>query len=119
MSYKAVNPQNQAGNVIGNGQCVAFVRAVSSAPATGGWTEGVKVRGSGIAENTCIATFQDGKYGNHTDGRSHAAVLIAEVTAGLNVWDQWTGQPVHKRVIRFKGGVGPANNDGDAYSVIE
>lgn len=119
MSYTAVNPESYDGQVVGNGQCVAFVRTVSSAPPTAEWSEGIKVRGSGAAKHVCIATFQDGRYGNYTDGRSHAAVFVSQSGTGLDVWDQWTGQPVHKRTIRFKGGVGPANNDGDAYSVIE
>lgn len=37
----------------------------------------------------------------------------------MTVWDQWKGQPVHQRSIRFRGGQGSASNDGDAYSVIE
>ena len=37
---------------------------------------------------------------------------------GIWVWDQWAGQPVQRRYIRFENGVGRPGNDGDAYSVI-
>jgi hypothetical protein len=38
---------------------------------------------------------------------------------GLLVLDQWRGQPVHQRVIRYRGGQGDAVNDGDRFYVIE
>jgi hypothetical protein len=44
----------------------------------------------------CIATFDaNGTYGNHEDGSSHAAFLLARTPDGLEVSDQWAGQPVH------------------------
>lgn len=68
---------------------------------------------------TAVATFDpDGRYGNHLDGRSHAAVLLAVNADGLLAADQWIGQVVHERVIRFRGGQGDPANDGDAYYVI-
>jgi hypothetical protein len=70
--------------------------------------------------NIAVATFDpNGRYGNHTDGRSHAAIFTSAQSDGLNVIDQWVGQPVHKRLIRFKDGEGDAVNDGDQYFVIE
>lgn len=120
MSYVAPSPEQYAETVVGNGQCVAFVKAASGAPATPAWSQGVQVRGGGAAKGTAIATFDpDGTYGNHTDGRSHAAVYISQDATGLQVWDQWTGQPVHQRTIAFRGGVGKRVNDGDAFYVIE
>ena len=78
------------------------------------------MRGSGCASGTCIATFDpNDKYGNHTDGRSHAAVLIAENSDGLLVADQWLGKNAHERVIRYRDGSGDPTNDGDAFYVIE
>ena len=81
------------------------------------------MRGADCAPGTCIATFDaDGRYGNHTDGRSHAAILIAEHSDGLLVADQWIADkrhPVAERVIRFRGGQGNAVNDGDQFRTIE
>lgn len=118
MSYVAASPENYDGQTVGDGQCVAFVRASSGAPATASWVQGALVKGSAIRTGTAIATFDpDGTYGNHTDGRSHAAIYVAQDGSGLQVWDQWVGQPVHQRTIRF-GGAKPVN-DGNKFYVIE
>jgi hypothetical protein len=78
------------------------------------------VRGGNHAPGTAIATFDpNGRYGNHSDGRSHAAVLIAENSDGLLVIDQWIGQPPQQRIIRYRDGDGDAANDGDRFYVIE
>jgi hypothetical protein len=80
------------------------------------------VRGGNHVPGTAIATFSKaGRYENATDGRSHAAILIAVNSDGLLVWDQWVSQPVAQRVIRYRGGTDPkgAVNDGDAFYVIE
>jgi hypothetical protein len=53
------------------------------------------------------------------DGSSHAAIYISQDDEGIRVWDQWVGQPVHERLIRFRGKTGNAVNDGDAFHVIE
>jgi len=120
MSYVATSPEKYAGQVVGDGQCVAFVRAASGAPATSSWTKGALVKGTNLAKGTAIATFDsDGTYGNHTDGTSHAAIFISQDATGLQVWDQWIGQPVHQRAIAFRGGQGKPVNDGDAFYVIE
>ena len=124
MAYIANSPEQYSGTVIGDGQCVAFVRAASGAPVTSTWTQGAQVRGGNPAIGTAIATFDpDGTYGNHTDGRSHAAIYIGQDATGLHVWDQWTSptgvQPVHQRTVRFQGGTAKPVNDGDAFYVIE
>jgi hypothetical protein len=109
------------GRVVGNGQCVAFVRQVTGLPATAEWRRGAKVASAASVPEagTAIATFDaDGRYGNHTDGRSHAAILIARHDEGLVVWDQWLGQPVHQRIIRYRRGQGSAVNDADQYHVV-
>ena len=105
---------------VGDGHCVAFVREASGAPHTSQWRRGPLVRGLADAPaGLAIATFgPDERYGNHTDGRSHAAILIARHSDGLLVWDQWVGHPVQQRVIRYRAGQGAAANDGDAYHVI-
>ncbi len=118
MSYKAIGLTKYKNTVVGSGQCVAFVKVCAKAPATSFWKGGVKVKGNSIGKGTAIATFVDGKYLNNSSG-NHAAILIEETDIGLQVWDQWIGQPVHIRTIRFKGGGGSPSNDGDAFSVIE
>jgi hypothetical protein len=123
MAYIAANPANYAQQVVGTGQCVAFVQKVSGAPVTAQWTRGQLAKGNAtIAQGTAIATFNvAGKYTNSLDGTSHAAIYVSQNSSGIIVWDQWTGQPVHQRTIRFQGtapGVKPVNN-GDDFYVIE
>ena len=76
---------------------------------------------------TAIATFDDdGSYGNHTDGRSHAAIYMGQTAAGIQVIDQWVHtkagvRSVHvaqERTIRFKG-AGRKDDDGDAFYVVQ
>jgi hypothetical protein len=122
MSWIAKNPEQYAGQVVGTGQCVGFVEKAANTPTTPSWKEGRKVQGDmSIAPGTAIATFDpNGEYGNHTDGRSHAAIFEEQTATGLLVWDQWVGQPVHMRLIRFKPpGDGTNANNGIAFSVIE
>jgi hypothetical protein len=118
----AKQPESYAGRVVGNGHCVAFVREAAGAPHTSEWRRGPQARfipRDDKIKGVAIATFDtDRRYGNHTDGRSHAAILIARHEDGLLVWDQWVGQPVHQRTIRYRGGSGNAANDGDAFHVI-
>jgi hypothetical protein len=119
MTWSAEHPDDYEGRVVGDGHCVPFVQAATGAPHTSTWRRGPQVRHSLMDSGTAIATFDpDGRYGNHRDGRSHAAILIARRDDGLLVWDQWLGQPVHRRLIRYRGGQGNAVNDGDAFHVI-
>lgn len=120
MSYVAASPESYSGQVVGDGQCVAFVKAASGAPATSLWKQGALVKNSSIPAGTAIATFDpNGTYGNHTDGTSHGAIYVGQNAAGLQVWDQWTGQPVHQRTIRFQNGAAKPVNDGDKFYVVE
>ena len=119
MPFVAANPQRYAGQVVGDGQCVAYVRAAADAPHTSAWRRGAKVRRADVAPNTAIATFHGDRYANATDGSSHAAILLEETEAGLRCLDQWLGRAVTERMIRFKGGDGLPCDDGDAYCVIE
>lgn len=101
------------------GQCVSLVRSVTGAPHSFAWQKGDPVRGADIPKGTAIATFdEDGTYGNHVDGRSHAAIYVSQDDSGLNVMDQWAGQPAHYRKIWFRGGSEAPHNDGDAFSVV-
>ena len=108
------------GKVYGNGQCAIFVEGVAHAPHTTMWKAGTMVKGqTALVPGTAIATFDsDGKYGNHVDGRSHAAIYISQSVHGIDVFEQWVGQPVQRRTIHFHKGSGKAVNDGDRYSVI-
>jgi hypothetical protein len=120
MPHLAHGHERHIGRPVGTGHCVALVRECSGLPATAAWRRGVPVRGGNCAPGTAIATFDpDGRYGNHMDLRSHAAILLSENSDGLLVCDQWVGQPCQQRVIRFRGGTGDAANDGDAFHVIE
>jgi hypothetical protein len=120
MSWVASNPEAYKGQAVGNGQCVAFVETAAQTPRTADWKRGVLVRGNDVPRGTAIATFDDdGTYGNHTDGTSHAAILVAEQDDGLLVWDQWKNHPVSQRTIHFRNGAGDPVNDGDQFYVIE
>ena len=123
MPYIATAPDSYQGQVVGSGQCVAYVQQASGAPLTAQWSQGGLARGnSTIQPGTAIATFgPDGTYTNSTDGTSHAAIYMGQNEAGLQVWDQWKGQPVHQRIIRFQGGAPGVHpvNDGDAFYVID
>ena len=112
------------GQLVGNGQCVSFVHAVTAAPPSSLWHQGVQVKGEAtISPGTVIATFDpNGRYGNHTDGRSHAAIYLSQNSVGIRVLDQWNGhtsQPVHERTITFRNGVGAKANDGDQFYVVQ
>lgn len=120
MSYIVKVPDDLIGTVVGTGHCVSLVQSLGGLPHTSLWRRGAKVRGMALARGTVIATFgPDGRYENKTDGSSHAAVLEGEEDVGLAVIDQWHGQSVHRRIIRFKDGAGPAVNDGDRFHVVE
>jgi len=116
----ASEPRHLVGQVVGNGHCVGYVRAAAQLPRSGLWLRGVPVRGAKCEVGTAIATFTPkGLYGSRTDGSSHCAILVAETDNGLIVLDQWVGQPVHERLIRFRDHRGTAVNDGDRYHTIE
>ena len=73
-----------------------------------------------LESGTLIATFdKNGRYGNHVDGRSHAAIFARLLSNGINAFDQWLGRPVAERTIMFRDGRGDPANDGDQYYVIE
>ena len=119
MPFVSLRPDKYAGLVVGSGQCVEFARASTGAPHSSAWRRGAPVYRCDHESGTLIATFDaDGRYANATDGSSHAAILLSSTPAGLVVMDQWSGQPVHTRTIRPKGGRGPASNDADAYYVV-
>jgi hypothetical protein len=116
-------PEAFEGRVIGAGYCVDFVRAAAGVPRSAAWQEGAEVLGNPhIAPGTAIATFEsDGSY--TSESGNHAAIYLYQDDHGIWVYDQWQGQPVHKRLIRFEGGSGgkwgSKSNDGRRFAVIE
>jgi hypothetical protein len=121
--YIASRPEAFEGRVIGTGYCVDFVEAAAGVPRTALWQGGAEVRGNPhIARGTAIATFEsDGDYTSETG--NHAAIYLHQDDRGIWVYDQWQGQPVHKRLIRFEGGRGAKrgskSNNGKRFAVIE
>jgi hypothetical protein len=131
----------RAGQVHGNGHCVALVQALAGAPHTSLWRPGPLVWLAGLdargrpggaravlAAGTAIATFSGpppgGRYENATDGRSHAALFLAwqgeavDADGGMWVWDQWRGSPAARRLVRQRAAGATAANRADAYRVI-
>jgi hypothetical protein len=101
------------GKVIGSGSCVALPQTLVPALGhTSTWRRGDAVVGNKtILPGTVVATFEtDGKYHSRAHD-NHAAIFIAEVTAGVNgetttgikVLDQWTGKPPSTRVMTYMG----------------
>jgi hypothetical protein len=121
--YVASRPEAFEDRVVGSGHCVDFVKAAAGAPRTDAWQEGAEVYGNPhVAPGTAIATFDsDGSY--TSESGNHAAIYLYQDDSGLWVYDQWQGQPVHKRLIRFEGGSGSTwgskSNDGTRFAVIE
>jgi hypothetical protein len=121
--YIAARPEAFEGRVVGAGHCVDFVKAAAGAPMTVAWREGAPVRGNAsIPRGTAVATFEgDGSY--TSESGNHAAIYLYQDDRGIWVYDQWQGQPVHKRLIRFEGGSGAKqgskSNDGRRFAVIE
>lgn len=120
MPYVAMDPRKFSKAAVGNGHCVAYARAAALMPHTGVWRKGKPVQGDNtIAAGTAIATFDDnGRYGNKVNGTSHVAIYLGQTPMGIQVLDQWIGQPVHERTIHFK--IAPREvNDGRNYYVVE
>jgi hypothetical protein len=121
--YIAARPEAFEGRMVGAGYCVDFVKAAAGVPRTAAWQEGAEVRENPhIARGTAIATFEsDGSY--TSESGNHAAIYLHQDDRGIWVYDQWRGQPVHKRLIRFEGGSGSKwgskSNDGRRFAVIE
>jgi|tagenome__1003787_1003787.scaffolds.fasta_scaffold20740791_1 hypothetical protein len=121
-SFLAENPEAYLGRVVDNGHCVKFVQAAAAVPRTVEWRPGALVRGNkSIPPGTAIATFEpNGTYTAETG--NHAAIYISQDETGIRVYDQWRGQPVHERLIRFTGGQGTEkggkSNNANLYSVI-
>lgn len=118
--FIAQDTHKYVGKVVGNGHCMQLVQLVDpQIPHSSKLRQGIRVKGADLPKGTVCATFTDGRYTNSTDGSSHVVLLLHQDDEGLRVVDQWVGHPVNERTIRFKGGVAPACDDGDAYCVVE
>ena len=111
------------GQSVGSGQCVALVQ--SSDPGVGltaTWAQGAAVQGNtSLQPGTAIATFNsNGQYANATDGSSHAAIYLGQNADGIQVEDQWVGQPAHIHTIAWTslGNSTAAANNGSQYYVV-
>ncbi|MBE1159104.1 BPSL0067 family protein [Dyella acidiphila] len=117
----------QAGKLMGNGQCVSLIHAVTVIPPASTWRRGLQVKNSkNILRGTIIATFDRyGHYGNQTNGTSHAAIYLYQTPTGIVVIDQWKGHGSQKdhapqqRTIHFDGLSSLPVNKGDNYYVVE
>ena len=96
----AQNYSDFVGQSVGSGECVALVQAASNVGLTSTWSPGTQVQGNtDIAAGTVIATFgADATYTN-TYGPSHAAIYLGQNSTGIQVEDQWLGQPAQIRTI--------------------
>ena len=109
------------GQAVGTGQCVALVQAADPAVGlTRTWTQGGQVQGnSNLQPGTVIATFDSaGRYANAVDGSSHAAIYLGQNSEGIQVLDQWAGQPAHYRTIYFNNTSGRAANQGGSFYAV-
>jgi hypothetical protein len=112
--------------LVGNGQCVSLIHAVTVIPAASVWHQGAQVKDNkGLLRGTIIATFDsNGRYANSTNGTSHAAIFLYQSSAGLVVIDQWKGHisvqdhPPQQRTIYFKHS-GQKVDQGDQYYVVQ
>ena len=114
------NYSQYLGQNVGSGQCVALVQAANpDVGLTRTWTQGAAVQGNtSLQPGTPIATFDgSGHYANATDGSSHAAIYLGQNAQGIQVEDQWLGQPAHTRTIPWNNTTGAANT-GSAFYVI-
>jgi hypothetical protein len=82
-----------------------------------------------LPPGTIIALFDpDGGYGNHKDGRSHAAIYMGQDSRGIHVIDQWIEQTdgrfgkihgLRERIIRFQNTAGKPVDQGEGYRVVQ
>lgn len=98
MTYRASYAAAYAGSIVGNGECVAFVKKAAHAPASSTWSEGAAVHGnSHLTPGTVIACgWEHGVYPNHRHG-NHAAIFDGQEGNTIWVYDQWHGHPVERR----------------------
>jgi hypothetical protein len=129
--YVGANPGQWIGRKqVGDGECVALVEKATGAPRDKDWREGALVQGNTqLAPGTAIAVFDsNGRYGNHTDGTSHAAIYLRQDAQCIYVIDQWN-QREGGRITRHRAPAEtfipfnqPRNEpirQGESYRVIQ
>lgn len=107
---------------IGDGQCVAFAKAMSNTNniATPSWIRGNKVMDGGVLPGTIIATFDPytKKYSGHV-AMMDSYHIENNVVKGINVWDQnYVSSLVvgkHRILSKSTSGV----NDANSYYVVK
>jgi hypothetical protein len=129
--YVGANPGQWIGQKqVGDGERVALVEKATGAPRSTYWRGGALVKGdTQLAPGTAIAVFDsDGRYGNHTDETSHAAIYLRQDANGIYVIDQWNirvngkvgrRQAPHERLIPFNPSKRAAVDHGELYHVIQ
>lgn len=123
MPYVASGEFTSQTTVLGNGQCVALVRALTGAPASSVWREGASIAdllecNGRIPIGTAIATFFDGRYPNWHHG-NHAAIFLGWTANGMEVFHQWRGKAPHKRILYFGGRQPQTFLRAEHYSVVK
>ena len=131
MPYIAQRAELLAGVSSGDGQCVALVKRAAHAAPTSFWRRGALVKGNTqLQPGTAIATFDPvGRYGNYTNGTSHAAIYLGQDAQGIRVLDQWVDtksknhkpwhRPAAERTIGFGQTHKVAVDNADNYHVID
>ncbi|CAG2176957.1 unnamed protein product, partial [Oppiella nova] len=115
------DPSSSKGQYVGEShECVALVKAKCSNMRnfpTYNWVRGrnVKDNCNSITRYTAVATFV--APGNKYKG--HAAIFESCDSDGVWVWDQWVGQPTHRRQMRFGNTAHWPSNDGSALYTVE
>ncbi|CAG2167375.1 unnamed protein product [Oppiella nova] len=115
------DPSSLVGQYVGEShECVALVKAKCSnmvSFVTSKWVRGrnIKDNCNSISKYTAVATFT--APGNKYLG--HAAIFESCDTDGVWVWDQWVGQPTHRRKMRFGNMSNWPSNDGSALYTVE
>lgn len=115
INHRCDNFEHYNGKVIGDGHCVSLIKHCTGIANTSLWRPGEKVVGNNIEPGTIIATFKKNRYANKSG--FHAAIYVSQNENGVVVFDQWQGQPTHKRLIRFEN-KGIDSNNADSYHVI-
>jgi hypothetical protein len=113
MSYRVSYPSAFAGRIVGDGECVAFVKQAAHAPPSSTWSRGEPVLGNHqITPGTVIACGWDahGTYPNHRHG-NHAAIYDGQDGDTIWVWDQWHGHVVERRAKK--------HNPSKPYHIVE
>lgn len=119
IEFRCLDAKTYASQVVGTGHCVSLIRNCSGAPHTNRWKPGPYVLSqpaNSVESGTIIATFLNGHYPNKTGW--HAAIYISHNENGIWVWDQWLGQPVHRRFIRHRVDKATAANKAQDYRIV-